>query len=165
MTENEENNHNIDCGCEVCEKTIEIKKTPFKKFNKYTEFSKKFDKEKIKIKRNGKYVNAYDYAQSNRTGTEIYATLEKYNGNLKMTQDAMKNYALELRGNIGEIGDLQTVLNNKIKAEQIWENMPEKIKKQFNYSMNDFLENGETWVKNMIEEKKKSLKSKKEKEE
>lgn len=155
-------NENIDNGYSILLEETEIKKTKFNKYNRHTKVCEKFDKEKIKIKRNGKFINAYDYTQSGREGTEIYATLKKYNGNMELTQAEMKTAARELSGEISAIGDLRTVLDNKIKCNEIWENLNPKIKKEFNNNIDEFLANGENWAKNLVETEINKRKNKKE---
>lgn len=157
-----EKNENTDNGYSIELEETETKKTKFKKYNRHTKVCEKFDKEKVKIKRNGKFINAYDYTQSGREGTEIYETLKKYNGNMELTLTEMKNAARELTGEISAIGDLRSVLDNKNKCNEIWENLSPKIKKEFNNNIDDFLANGENWAKNLVETEINKRKSKKE---
>ena len=63
----------------------------------------------------------------------------------------MKNAARELTGEISAIGDLRSVLDNKNKCNEIWENLSPKIKKEFNNDIDEFLANGENWAKNLVE--------------
>ena len=70
---------------------------------------------------------------------------------MELTQAEMKTAAKELSGEISAIGDLRTVLDNKIKCNKIWENLNPKIKKEFNNNIDEFLANGENWAKNLVE--------------
>lgn len=160
-------NENIDNGYSIQLEETETKKTKFRKYNRHTKVCEKFDKEKIKIKRKGKFINAFDYTQSGREGTEIYKTLDKYNGNLELTLAEMKNAATEIAGDLSNIGDLRNVLDKAKKYNETWSNLDPRIKKEFNNDINNFLDNGEKWAKNLVnkELEKRNLNKKEEKKE
>lgn len=164
MNENTKKVENQDIGYNIIENSKEIKKTPFNKYNKRVRIQENFNKEKITIKRNGKFINAFDYTQSGREGTEIYATLDKYNKNLQMTKQTMETNAKKLYGDIGEIGDLQTIMNNAKKCERLWNNLDSNIKKEFDNNIDNFVNNAEEWTKNYIKKEFEKRKNKGDKE-
>lgn len=109
-----------------------------------------FDKDEIFVIKAGKKINCYEEIQNNREDTEIYPTLEKYGclDRMQLTvQDATELYA-DLTGQSFELRDL---INQQKKAEEMWNNLPLDVRREFNHSKQDFLNNGTKWLKNKID--------------
>ncbi len=114
-----------------------------------------FNKDEIFVIKAGKKINCYEEIQKNRDDTEIYPTLEKY-GCLERMQltvnDAESLYA-DLTGQKFELRD---ILNQQKKANEMWENLPLDVRREFNHSKKEFLTKGKEWLKNKIETAKKA---------
>lgn len=81
-----------------------------------------------------------------------------------MTKQAMETNAKKLYGDIGEIGDLQTIMNNAKKCERLWNNLDSNIKKEFDNNIDNFVNNAEEWTKNYIKKEFEKRKNKGDKE-
>lgn len=109
----------------------------------------KFNKDKITLTKAGETFNVYDRIQSEREDTEIYPTMEKY-GCLKVNQlDAQLIY-----GDFTGVKDLRDVKEKQIKAINMFNKLPIDTRKKFNNDYNQFLKNGEKYLKLEIEKLK-----------
>lgn len=115
-----------------------------------------FDKEKINIVKAGKKINVYDFIQAGKEDTEIYPTLEKYGCLDRLKLDAEQTY-----GDIRAVKDLRNSLDQINAAKEIWINLPLETRREFNHSVKEFIEKGETWAKNKVEDLKKAEEAKK----
>lgn len=129
------------------------KKTKFAGWNRRTIISKNFNPEEIYVIAKGKKINMYDRVQEAREDTEIYAVLEKYNGDLRMTTDKMTQYAQTIEEDLSEITDLRSMFDAQKAAKLSWESLPEKIREQFGHNIENFVTNGRAWAKTFIDEK------------
>lgn len=113
--------------------------------------SQTFDPEKNVIKRKGQTINLYDFIQENREDTEIYPTLEKYGSIDKIIVDKPKIYA-----DFQELMSLRDIHEQEQKANELWESLPFDIRKEFSNDRLNFMQNGETWLKNKISAEQKA---------
>lgn len=114
-----------------------------------------FDKNNIFIEKNGKKINVYQMIQENREDTEIYKVLEKYGCIDKIKVDEKSIYA-----DLTSIKDLRGVVTQQKKADELWKSLPVEFRKEFANSKENFLENGEKYLKNILtkrEEEKKAI--------
>lgn len=111
--------------------------------------SQTFDKDNIKITKAGKEINVYQAIQDSREDTEIYPTLEKYK-----CIDRLKLNTEEVYGDIRNIKDLRSTIEQVQEAEKLWEGLPLEIRKEFGHSKKEFMDKGENWLKNKIEAEK-----------
>lgn len=109
-----------------------------------------FDKNNIFIEKNGKKINVYQMIQENREDTEIYKVLEKYGCIDKIKVDEKSIYA-----DLTAITDLRGVVTQQKKADELWKSLPVEFRKEFANSKENFLENGEKYLKKIITEKEK----------
>lgn len=119
----------------------------FKIHNSEKKPGQKFDKENIHFIKAGKKYNVYELIQEGRTDTEIYPTLEKYG-----CIDRLKLNAPEIYADVREAKSLRNQMDSVRKAEEAWQNLPLETRKEFNHSKREFIERGEKYLKNIIEQ-------------
>lgn len=90
----------------------------------------------------GKKVYWKEYTETaQREGdVEIYPTLKKYG---LQTPDMLPEKMFDNQAFIGdleEFGDLRQNLDRKVKAEQMWLNLPIKIREKFGHSIDNFID-------------------------
>lgn len=112
-----------------------------------------FDKDNIFIEKNGKKINVYAMIQENREDTEIYKVLEKYGCIDKIKIDEKDVYT-----DLTAIKDLRGIITQQKKADDLWKSLPLEFRKEFSNSKENFLENGEKYLKNIITQKEKKQK-------
>lgn len=120
-----------------------------------------FDKENITLTKANKTFNVYDYIQEGREDTEIEPTLKKYGCIPTIREDNEALYQ-----SFGEYKDLRGVLDQKIKAEQMFYSLPVETREKFGNDINKFTKEGGTYVKKIIDAeiaKKAALKAEEEK--
>ena len=86
--------------------------------------------------------------------TDIYEVAKKYNNGIAdVTTCAqyMKKNLTELSEEFAEMQDLKSVLEKQIKANNMWNALPVSVRAQFNNSKEEFLDNGENWIKKQKE--------------
>lgn len=130
------------------------------KFQKWRERKNQdFNKSKISITKAGKTYNVYDNIQESREDTEIYPTLEKY-GCIEghMLEDPNKIYA-----DFQMFGDLRTMKEQQMKADEMFYNLPLEVRQKFNNDKNIFMKDGEKWIKEEIAKAEKLAKENTEK--
>lgn len=96
----------------------------------------------------GKKINNYDFIQENRVDCEIYPTLEKY-GTIQPLICNKQILAEEL-----EALDLMDIKNQRIKANEMWENLPLEIRQKFNNDQLQFLQDGPKWLQDELAKEK-----------
>lgn len=116
-----------------------------------TRTQQSFDPEKIMIKQNGKMVNVYDMIQEARTDTEIYPTLYRYG-----CLDKMQINAQDVYQEFDQLFTLRDIYEQKQKADELWASLPLEVRKEFNGNPQEFMQNGEKWLKNKIAEQTKA---------
>lgn len=112
-----------------------------------------FDKD-LKVTKQGKTFKMYDAIQEANVDTDIYEVARKYGmvGAEKECAEAyMKKNLIELDEGFQEFMDMRSVLDKKIQAENMWNNLPIEIKRQFNNDVNEFMDNGPDWIKQQVE--------------
>ena len=113
-----------------------------------------FDRKNICFEKYGKKVNVYDYIQENNVDTDIYEVAKKYNNGIADVQTCaqyMSKNMNQLSDDFAEYQDLRSVLDKQIKAENMWNSLPVSVRAQFNNNKNQFLDNGENWLKQQKE--------------
>lgn len=98
-----------------------------------------------KIKRNGKMISINDEIQKNREDTEIYPLIDKYGCIEKIPMDTQV-----IQGDISSIKDLRSLKDQQIAVENLWNTLPLDVRKQFGNDLNNFYNNGEAWINNVI---------------
>lgn len=106
-----------------------------------------FNKDEIKITMKNQELNIYKMIQDAREDTEIYPTLEKYGSIERMVMKTPDVYQ-DLR----EIKDLRSSMDQVKEATKLWENLPLNVRKEFGHSQKEFMEKGENWLKNKIDQ-------------
>lgn len=121
---------------------IEIKKP----FVEYENPGQSFDKN-LKIKKAGVEFNLYDSIQANKEDTDIYETLKKYGSiePLQRTNQAMYGDFTTFKG-------LRNLQDQRIELEQLFENLPIEIRREFDHNINNFIQNGEEYFTRKIKE-------------
>lgn len=117
----------------------------FKYLNDRERHSQSFDKEKISITKAGKTYNVYDFIQEGRDDTEIYPTLEKYGCIDKLKMDTQEVY-----NNFSKLSDMRDIIEQKKEADLIWENLPLEVRSEFGNNQQEFLRDGEKWLKSKL---------------
>lgn len=95
----------------------------------------------------GKKYVFYDVIQAAREDTEIYPTLEKY-GCLDPIMINKQNLYADLTS---LKTDLRSLTEQNMRADELWNQLPGKIKAQFDNSRDLFMKDGEAWLKSEIE--------------
>ena len=108
-----------------------------------------FNKEEITVTKAGKEINVYNFIQESREDTEIYPTLEKYG-----CIDRMIINEPDVYSDLRNIKDLRNSIEQVQEATKLWENLPLDIRREFGHSQKEFMEKGEKWLKNKIQEQK-----------
>lgn len=108
--------------------------------------SQSFDKSQIFLTKAGKKFNVYDKIQEAREDTEIIPTLKKYGCIDRMELDHHAVY-----GDFTEYNDLRTLKDQQIKANNMFYNLPLETRQHFNNDINQFIKDGEKYVKNLVE--------------
>lgn len=106
-----------------------------------------FDLNKITVKKAGVEYNQYDFIQQNREDTEPIETLKKYGcleGHIQM--DPNKMY-----GDFTGLSDLRGVLDAKLKAEELFYNLPLEDRQHFNNDINQFTKDGAKYLKEKMD--------------
>ena len=71
--------------------------------------------------------------------------LEKYGCVEKLGIDNKKTF-----DSLVEINDMRDIYEAKNKADKLWENLPIEVRQEFNNNANEFMKNGEKWLKERI---------------
>lgn len=115
-----------------------------------------YDKD-VKITKAGKTFKMYDSIQEANVDTDIYEVAHKYGmeGSEKECAEAyMAKNLSQISEEMQNYTDLRSVLDKKIAAQNMWQELPIDIRKQFNNDMNEFMDNGPKWIKNLVEKQK-----------
>lgn len=98
----------------------------------------------------GKEYDIQEYIEAGREDTEIYECLEKY-GCLK----PLERTPSEIYADCTEFNDLRSSIEKGRKLKESWDQLPAKIKNQFNNDMHEFADRGMEWAKTEMEKAKK----------
>lgn len=123
--------------------------SPYKVKRAFKRFNQDFDKDKIFLTKAGKKFNVYDFIQEGRVDTEIEPTLKKYGCVPVYTQDTESMYQ-----DFTAAQDLRGVLDRKIAAENAFYNLPIEVRREFDHNIDNFMKNGEKYIKDRIEKEK-----------
>lgn len=123
------------------------KKAPFKKHQSVELIAQSFDKEKITVKRKGKEINVYDWAQSTKGQNDFYETLDAYNGDFNLTVKQLSEYGQRIEPELLGIKSLEDISELSKQANNLWTGLPLEIRQQFGNSKDNFVKNGLNWIK------------------
>lgn len=116
---------------------------------------KKFPTQKYgneKIKRNGEEIDLRDFLNENSEGTTVYETLENY-GSIKHHK---RPDISEIAENIQGLDD-RSITEKIRELEKNWTMLPREIREQFNNDVKLFIDTGNDWAKNVVEQKQKEI--------
>lgn len=112
-------------------------------------FNQDFDRKKITLTKAGRTFNVYDKIQEAREDTEIIPTLKKYGCIPNIGMDSELAYQ-----DFTTAKDLRGVLDRKIAAENAFYNLPIEVRREFDHSIDKFMQNGEKYITKKIEQEK-----------
>lgn len=124
------------------------KPTPSQKHRK--KITHTYDPNKIFITKAGKTYLIDDFIKEQEPETNIYKVMEMYNFNPDEATERMKGRFQEIKATIDMSKSYAEHLMLIEKAKQEFELLPVNVKKQFNNSITDFMENGENWINEQI---------------
>lgn len=126
-------------------------------FTKWRErHAQNFDKANITLTKAGQTFNIYDKIQAAREDTEIIPTLQKYGCIDRMILDKQDIYAdfTKLKGcSLRDFKEQQKI------ADNMWQKLPLETRQKFNNDKNIFVKDGEKYIKNLIDEENKKIRS------
>lgn len=137
---------------------INNKKAPFKKHQNIELIAQSFDKEKITVRRKGKEINVYDWAQSTKGQNDFYKTLDAYNGDFNLTVKQLSEYGQKIEPELLGIKSLEDISELSKQANNLWTGLPLEIRQQFRNSKDNFIKNGLNWIKTKNQEYQNLLK-------
>ena len=129
--------------------TSSNQKTEFSRWNIVRENATRYS-EDPKFRIGGKDVSIKEVQNNAAVDTNIYEVIEKYRGDLKMSAEQLNQFHIELDETLSEIKSLPDAMKAIQKGEEAWKNMPLDLRKQFGNSINNFLKNGQSYLKNEI---------------
>lgn len=94
----------------------------------------------------GKTIDIQEYIEAGREDTEIYPCLEKY-GCLK----PLERTPSEIYGDFTQYNDLRGNMEKAKKIKEMWNNIDNKVKNEFNNDMNEFIDRGMSWAKSKVD--------------
>lgn len=107
-----------------------------------------FDKD-LKVTKAGKTFKIYDAIQEANVDTDIYEVARKY-GMVGAEKECAQTYLAknynQLEEEFQEVQDLRSVLDQSIKANNMWSDLPIEIKREFNNDVNEFRDRGQEWI-------------------
>lgn len=106
-----------------------------------------------KLKRAGQELDVRTWIEEGREDTEIYPTLEKYGCIDKLIVNTQQVY-----GDLTEILDLRSSIEQIKKADELWKSLPLDMRKEFLGDKKRFMEEGLDWLKKKIEKEKEEIK-------
>lgn len=119
----------------------------FKPIIKRNSKPQSFDRTKIFVEKQGKKINCYDAIQEAREDTEIYEVLNKYGSYPDKLLDAKGAYA-----DFTTFEGMRELKDQQMQAENMFYNLPIKIRQQFNNNIHTFIKEGKGWLENKIAE-------------
>lgn len=119
-----------------------------------TRKQKHFDPDEIFITKAGKKINVNQWIQESKDDTEIYSMIEKYHGDI----NAIPKEFGGIIGDLTEYKDLRTVMDKEIKAKEMWESLPLKLRAEFGNNKYEFLEKGMAWAQKQENERLEKMK-------
>lgn len=127
------------------------KKTPYSRWNIVRKAATKYD-EDPKFRMNGKNVSIKDFTNNNAVDCNIYEVIEKYRGDLKMSQAELNVFHTEMAEELSRIKNLPDALMQIKQAEEAWKNLPLDTRAQFGHSVQRFIKNGGEYLNKKINE-------------
>ncbi len=128
-----------------------VEKTPFKRWNINRVAKQTFD-ENPTIRVSGKNISLKEYQNENAMDTNIYDVLEKYHGDLKLTQEALNNKYVAISDEMAQINNLADAYEIKNQAEKVWKELPLEIRREFGYSQDRFAKDGQKFAMKKVTE-------------
>lgn len=128
---------------------MEMENRTFKIHNRGNRQAQHFDKDTIEIIKNGEKINVYQSIQDAREDTELYSTLEKYGSLKRMELDTELVYE-----DVREMKDLRGIFEQQKRANELWNNLPLEVRREFGHSQKEFIDKGEDWLKRKIDTEK-----------
>lgn len=107
-----------------------------------------FDPEKIFVVKCGQKINMYDSIQEASEDTDIYKTLEKYGSIEPLMRPDLK----AIEEDFDDYETLITLHDKMEKAKNMWDKLDAGVRAQFHNNREEFVEKGQEWVKNLIEQ-------------
>lgn len=124
--------------------------TGYSNLDNYSETGILFDKDKIEVMRKNKKINVQKWINEGNQDLTIYDVLEKYHGDLKMTQEELNVQTQELSDVFNRIKNLRDVYEIQKEATNAWDSLPLEIRREFGHDKKRFTAEGKTWVENKI---------------
>lgn len=125
------------------------KKTPFARWNISRKAATSYS-EDPKFRMGGKDISIKKVTNEAARDCNIYEVIEKYRGDLKMSQAELNQFHTELSAELSEIKSMPDALKQIKKAEEAWRNLPTDIRKDFGNSVNNFIKNGTSYLNDKI---------------
>lgn len=110
--------------------------------------AKEFNQE-ISVEKAGKTIKWKEFIRENNEDVEPYSIIAKYN--LEEFEKTIPNYK-SIQGDFTDLQDTRKNLDRQIKAEELWNDLPLSVRKEFAMDKNEFLDRGEQWLKEKITE-------------
>lgn len=128
-----------------------------KPYDKAIDTPQKYDHRKIFVVQAGKKINVYDRIQANSVDTNIYDVLEKYNcqPTLMNAEKFCKTEIPSFYGDFKKMTELRDLHEQQIQAQNLWDQLPHDIRKEFNHDKLEFIERGQNWLENKIKAQQK----------
>lgn len=104
-----------------------------------------YDPKKIFIDRLGKKVNLFDLIQEAKEESDVTLCMKKYGCITPLGVDLNKTYE-----NYMEIKDLRDIYEAQKQADKLWDTLPIEVRSEFGNNKEDFMKNGEQWLKDKI---------------
>jgi hypothetical protein len=117
-----------------------------------------FDKEKIMVKKACGEFNVYDMIQEGLPDTEIYTVLEKYNCTVDEAKERMKGNLQKLQGVFDMNKSFVDTMQEKINAENAFNDLPLDVRDKFGNSLERFLKEGRKYVEEEIKKDQEAAK-------
>lgn len=133
-------------------------KTEFSRWNIVRENATRYS-EDPKFRYGGKDVSIKEVQNNAAVDTNIYEVIEKYRGDLKMSAEELNQFHIELDETLSEIKSLPDAMKAIQKGEEAWKNLPLDIRKKFGNSINNFLKNGQSYLKEEIKNYNEQIKN------
>ena len=138
--------------------TSSNQKTEFSRWNIVRENATRYS-EDPKFRIGGKDVSIREVQNNAAVDTNIYEVIEKYRGDLKMSAEQLNQFHIELDETLSEIKSLPDAMQAIQKGEKAWKNMPLDLRNKFGNSINNFLKNGQTYLKDEIKKYNEQIKN------
>lgn len=125
---------------------VDYKNHPFKKYQKIVVAGQTFDKEKITVKRKGKIQNVYDWTQATAKQNDVYAVLDKYNGDMTLAEAELVKKREALGNELVNIKSLDDIQELNKRATELWEGLSLETRAEFQNKRSNFITYGQEWI-------------------